>query len=214
MNTRCIESDKMGTILQVLQKETFIETVILLIITAIVADFLVPRVKARLDQDKFEREKRFEDDLVRAAKLREDRIKLLDELESKLWEYQFLLLEPSYYVLRDNEAGFKRAFQQYDDKASPLLATISTKVSKLSRLAKPETHQRFQALFHTRLIKLDGELIRLAETGDFTDPEWQKHHDEVYKQLGKEIEAALLLLAQDFGLTKEQSSPRQTRAKS
>jgi hypothetical protein len=204
----------MGTILQVLQKETFIENVILLIITAIVADFLVPRVKARLDQDKFEREKRFEDDLARSAKLREDRIKLLDELESQLWEYQFLLLEPSYYVLRNNEAGFKRTFQQYDDKASPLLSTISARVSKLSRLAEPETHRRFQALLQTHLITLDSELIRLAETGDLTNPEWQKHHDEGYKQLGKEIEAALLLLAQDFGLTKEQTSPRQTKAKS
>ncbi len=204
----------MGTILQVLQKESFIEAIILLVITAIVADFLVPRVKARLDQDKFERQKRFEDELSRYAKLREDRIALLDELETQLWEYQFLLLEPSYFVLRGNEAGFKRAFQQYDDKASTLLSTISAKISKLNRLAEPETHHRLQALLHTHLIALDGALIRLAETGDLTNQEWQRHHDEAYKQLGGEIEAALLLLAQDFGLTREQTNPKQTRAKS
>jgi len=203
----------MGTLLQVLQKESFIETVILLIITALVADFLVPRVKARLDQDKFERQKRFEDELSRHAKLREDRIALLDELELRLWEYQFLLLEPSYFVLRGNAAGFKQAFQQYDAQAAPLLSTISAKISKLSRLAEPETHQRFQALLHTHLLALDGELIRLAETGDLTDQAWQRHHAEAYKQLGGEIETALLRLAQDFGLTREQTQPKPLKTK-
>lgn len=196
----------MSAIWQVLGKESLIEAIILLIITAGIADFLVPRVKAKLDQEKFERQKRFEDELSRFAKLREDRTLLLDELESRLWEYQFLLMEPSYYVLRRNETGFQRAFQQYDEKASSLLAAIGAKISKLNRLADPETHRRFQSLLRERLIVLDSALITLAEAGKLTNHEWQRHHHEAYEQLGHEIESGLLLLARDFGLTKEQAS--------
>lgn len=195
----------MATILDVLQTESFIEAVFLLLIAAIVTDLLVPRVKTRLDQDKFERQKRFEDELARAAKLREDRINLLDELEALLWDYQFLLLEPSYFVLRSNSDGFKIAFQRYDEKAPLLLSSIRTRISKLNRLGQPQTHQKLRSLFK-RLIQLDSDLIRLEKSNDMESKEWNQHHNQdSYRLLSEEIEASLLLIAQDFGLTQSQA---------
>lgn len=201
----------MAAILEVLKKGSFIESVILLLITAIVANFLVPHVTARLDQDKFERQKLFEDELSRRTKLREDRIKLLDEIESLLWEYQSLLLEPSYFAIRRNDGGFKKIFQQYDEKAPVLLSAIRAKISKLSRLAKPETHQRFRELFHSQLIELDSELISLGGTRDLTRDKWVKHHERAYITLTSQIERALLLLANDFGFTPDKTETEVTK---
>lgn len=197
----------MNFISEVIVSQSFVQTVLILLITAVVTGYLVPRVKATLDHDNFERQKRFENDLARQTKIREDRIKLLDELEALLWEYQFLALEPSYYQLRDNAAGFQSTFQQYDEKAPILLASISSKISKLRRLASAEIHQEFRELLHQRLLPLDSRLARLAESEDTTKDEWQQHHHEVYKGLGQEIEDVVLVLSHDFGFADDRVDP-------
>jgi hypothetical protein len=198
----------METILQTIQSQSFIQAVLLVLITGFVVDLLVPRLKARVDQGNFERQKRFEEELSRSSKLREDCASLLDELESQLWEYQYLLLEPSYFVARCNEAGYKQSFAHYDERAPVLLSAIAAKISKLSRLADAETYRCFWSLLNGSLLVYDGQLVRLAEAGNLADPKWQQQHNRAYKRLGKEIEDSLFVLAQDFGFTKQGTSIR------
>jgi len=191
----------MDIIIQTLQKQSFVEAVILLLITAVITGSLVPYVKSKIDRSTFERQKQFEDTLAKQKHLREDKAKLFDDLESLLWEYQFLALEPSYFAMRGNAEGFNEAMQQYDKKASILFAQIRAKISKLGRLATTDTYQKFNKLFETKLVPLDMELIGLFERKEEDRQIWNDHHSVMWEKLGKDIRVALYALAKDFGYT-------------
>jgi large-conductance mechanosensitive channel len=105
------QAGTMDIVSKMLSNAEFIQNVITVLITVALTGILVPFIKARMDDRNFRERKKFEEELARQAKLIEYQSKLLDEITELLWELQALLLEPTYYKIRDNDSGYKSAFQ-------------------------------------------------------------------------------------------------------
>jgi hypothetical protein len=199
----------MNAFIQTLINQSFIQNILLLLLTAALTGFLVPFIKAKIDQKDSQRQKIFEADLDQQKKLRDYQAKLLDDLDEVLWQYQFLALEPTYYKMRENETGYTDAIQQYDQKAPALLSQIRTQVSKARRFASAETYQKCSDLYYKQLInRVDVWLIQLVEKGSSQYGDWTAHHAYCYYDVGKYIDEVLYLLAHEFGVTSQNSKSR------
>lgn len=200
------EPESTVKLFKILTGDSFIESILILLITALITGLLVPFIKARIDDSNFRKRKNFEAAVARQAKVIEYKSSLLDDLAHALWRYQFLVLEPTYYKMRKNETGYQAAFSEYDKNAPIILNQIRETVSKIRRFSTPEIYHSFKTLFHDDLIMIDSWLIELEETGQSQKGDWAVHHRYVYSDLGNVIDKLLYELASNLGFSDQPQS--------
>jgi|GEM_PF-7075659 len=66
--------------IQALMNQSFIQNIVLILVTAALTGLLVPFIKAKVDNEYAQRQKSFEADLDHQKKLRDYQAKLLDDL--------------------------------------------------------------------------------------------------------------------------------------
>ena len=90
-----IGRETMEILLGVLASASFLEKVSLLVVGAALTGIIVPVVKFRMDQTRFEQQKIFEAGLAREAELVKARAQFLRDLVDPVWQFQLLALQIS-----------------------------------------------------------------------------------------------------------------------
>lgn len=191
--------------------QKFLESVILLLLTAGLSGFLIPYILKQIDERKLKEQKKiderrlqeqkeFEAELARQSKVIEAQAQLLENLIQQLWEFQLLALAVSYYKLNRNPSKYELALDEYDEKAWMYFGKIRTEISKAARLTSNNTYQILLNLYTDWLIKSDVKLITLARS-DAPHQEWKMHHDYVFETLSNRIDEIVSLLAEELRLS-------------
>jgi hypothetical protein len=166
--------------------QTFLENVVLLILTASLTGFLVPYVLKRIDARKAQEQKdidarkqreqkAFEAELARQSKVIEAQIQVLGSLAKQCWEFQLLALTVSYYKLNGSEERYHEALQDYESKAWNLFGSIRIDISSARRLTSDDIYQSLLKFYHDQLIRMDSGLMALVRDNAVRSA-WQDYH--------------------------------------
>ena len=181
-------------IIQALKSQTFIEAVLVLLVTALLTGLLVPILKAKMDEMK-----------GRQTKILESQAKLLDDLTDVLWEFRKLAAEVAYYRKEGRQDGYQKALASYDQMGWGVLARYLSLVSKSRRIA-PAIHPELLDLYE-ELTSIDGKLEGLAHSeqgralDSSLDERWGDLFGELYRDFTNRIEGILGRLADELRLT-------------
>ncbi len=189
----------MNLILQAITDQTFVRTVLILLLTAVLTGLLVPYVKARMDDRKLKDQKRFEADLARQSKVIESQVLLLDRLAELLWGFQFSCLEVSYYGMTSNQARFEAAMKKYDRQAWDYFLRIGTETGKALRLVTSNSHAKLKDFYDSWMINTDNSIARLYAK-PATEDEWEQHHHAIFVEGAARINDVLGQLAHELRL--------------
>jgi len=182
-------------IIQALKSQTFIEAVLVLLVTALLTGLLVPIMKAKMDDKK-----------GRQTKILESQAKLLDDLTDVLWEFRKLAAEVAYYRKEGRQDGYQKAFVTYDQEGWGVLAQYLSLVSKSRRIAPASIHGELLDLYE-ELTSIDGKLEGLAQSeqagslDSSLDERWRELFGDLYRGFTNRIEDILGRLADELRLT-------------
>ena len=151
----------MDVLVDTLTSESFIETLLVLAVTATLTGILVPLVKARMDDRRLREQQTFEATLARQSKIIESQAKLLNHLAETLWQLRMLMMELVFHRVQRPYERYRAALAAYEDSAWDLFARFRTEISEARRLTSPETHGKLKNLYYETLIPLDRELYEL-----------------------------------------------------
>ena len=96
------------------RQRQFLEKVSLLVVGAALTGIIVPVVKFRMDQTRFEQQKIFEAGLAREAELVRREAQFLRDLVNPVWQFQLLALQISYDS--HSEEKYQAALASYDEQ--------------------------------------------------------------------------------------------------
>jgi hypothetical protein len=192
-----------------LTSQAFIEAVLVLVVTAALTGFLVPRVKASMDAKKLREQQLFEARLARQGKIIESQAALLESLAQTLWEYRMLVMELAFHRVERPRERYHTALATYEDRAWDLFAKFRAEISEARRLTKAQTHGKLRDLYYETLIPLDQklyELLRLdAAQGEgqldaSADGEWRRFFDRLFGEITDTIDGVLNDVAEELRL--------------
>jgi hypothetical protein len=183
---------------------TFGQSVMLLVLTAVLTGLLVPIVKSFVDAGTLKRQKESDAERARQASVIDAQIQLLDELASVLWGHQKMLLRITYYATTGNREKHDEAFRAYDDQSWDSLGSLLALISKTRWLASSEIQGRLEQLYLQLVGEVDGGILRLREADAGRDAMdtagWRVMANLFFGELRMEIEAVLTSLAQQLRL--------------
>lgn len=189
----------MDLILRAIADQTFVRTVLILLLTAALTGLLVPYVKARMDDRKLKDQKRFEADLARQSKVIESQVLLLERLAELLWGFQFSCLEVSYYGMTSNQARFEAAMKKYDTQSWDYFFKIGTETGKALRLVSNDSHAKLKDFYDSWMINTDNSIARLYAK-PATKDDWEQHHHAIFEKGAGRINDVLGQLARELRL--------------
>jgi hypothetical protein len=171
---------------------SFSENVGLVVITAAIAGFLVPTVKAIMDQRRFKEQKRYEADLARQSSIITAQVDLLEGLSTMFWEYMLGLIEVSYYTTNGDDARAADAYNRYQDNSASRFGRMQAEISKARRLVSSDRCDELQRVYGM-FLSLDVSLMGLARSKADRSA-WVEHHRKAFDAQGP-VSKALALLA-------------------
>lgn len=184
---------------QAITNQTFLQSVLLLLLTAMLTGILVPLIKTYIDNKNFERQKRYEAELALESKKVEARSQLLEDLAQALWEYHNLCYEVVYYrIIFYDEARYKKAIDDFHEKCWLLYTKAKIEEAKARRLVSGTTHREI-AEFVEYVYDRDTELATLIKE-NAGDAEWEKYRMVVRDEWQEDTKAVLGLLAAELKL--------------
>jgi hypothetical protein len=184
----------------------FIETIVTLLVTALVTGFLIPyllkkiderklRQQKEVDERKLREQKEFEAALARQGKVIEAQVQLLEKLTELLWEYQLLAIAVTYYHSYSDQKLYAAALERYHANVGSVLGKIRAEISKSLRLASLDTYQELKKLYYDHLINLD---LRLRQLVEGAKADWHGVNQFAVFELSNIVDAALNKLAQEL----------------
>jgi hypothetical protein len=141
--------------------ESFLEKVLLLLLTAVVTGFGIPYVLKMIDDRKLKGQKQFEADLARQNKIIESQSKLLDDISQLLWKWRYLAKKVVYYGAQENKERYEIAKRQYDENIWDILNGFRTEISKSRRLVSERAYERLDALYNYIVGDIDIKITSL-----------------------------------------------------
>lgn len=187
----------MDTVLEVLASTSFLEKVLLLLVGAALTGIIVPVVKFRMDQSRFEQQKKFEAELARQAEIGSARAQFLRDLVDPVWQFQLLALQVSY----DSHSAerFQAALAAYDEQSWHHLKRIRAIVGGARWFTSESAYQALTDFVDGWLIhEVDMELMK-RRRGD-GKANWSEFNQWLYAESRRRTDALLVILAKDFGL--------------
>jgi len=190
----------MGPILEILVSASFLEKVFLLVVGAALTGVLVPVVKARMDRNRFEQQKRFEAELARQAELVKARAQFLRDLADPVWQFQLLALQVSYDS--DSPEKLESALATYDAQSWQHLKRIRALVGGARWLTSESAYQGLTDFVDSWLVRdIDMRLMSVRRAGKRAD--WGEFNRWLYAESRTRTDTLLVALADDFGLGPE-----------
>lgn len=175
------------------------EKVFLLLLTALISGWGIPRLLKRIEERKLREQKLFEAELARQAKIIEAQSRLLDDLSQLLWRWRYLAKKVVYYGAERDRERFLLAGKQYEEGVWDILHDFRIQISRSRRLVSEPAFQRLDALYDYVVRDLDVAVtaaIRGGVAGDLLDPLTHRFSGEVTQRL----DAALDDLASELKL--------------
>jgi len=178
--------------------QTFLEKIILLILTALITGFGIPYVLKRVEERKLREQKKFEADLLRQSKILEAQSKLLDDLSGLLWKWRYLAKKVVYYGAEENMERYDRAKKEYDEIVWDILNEFRAEISKSRRLVSERAYERLDSLYkyvvHDIDLKISGiirsdklDVRRSEEMAERFSDEVSKKLDDAMDELASEL---------------------------
>lgn len=187
----------MDTALDVLASTSFLEKVFLLIVGAALTGIIVPVVKFRMDQSRFEQQKAFEAELARQAEIGKARAHFLRDLVDPVWQFQLLALQVSYDS--HSEERFQAALAQYDEQSWQHLKRIRAIVGGARWFTSEPAYRALTEFVDGWLIhEVDMELMKRRRGRGKAN--WTEFNQWLYAESCHRTDALLVILAEDFGL--------------
>jgi hypothetical protein len=199
----------MDVLVDAITSQSFVEAVLVLVVTAALTGLLVPVVKARMDEKRLREQQLFEARLARQSKIIESQAALLESLAQTLWEFRMLMMELAFHRVERPHDRYQAALATYEDKAWDLFAKFRTEISEARRLTSAETHGKLRDLYYKTLIPLDRklyELLRLdtargeGQRDASADAEWQRFYDLLFGEITDVIDGVLNDVAEELRL--------------
>ena len=187
----------MDTVLEVLASTSFLEKVLLLLVGAALTGIIVPVVKFRMDQSRFEQQKKFEAELARQAEIGSARAQFLRDLVDPVWQFQLLALQVSY----DSHSAerFQAALAAYEEQSWHHLKRIRAIVGGARWFTSESAYRALTDFVDGWLIhEVDMELMKRRRGGGKAN--WSEFNQWLYAESRRRTDALLVILAKDFGL--------------
>jgi hypothetical protein len=158
---------------------------------------IVPVVKFRMDQSRFEQQKKFEAELARQAEIGSARAQFLRDLVDPVWQFQLLALQVSY----DSHSAerFQAALAAYDEQSWHHLKRIRAIVGGARWFTSESAYRALTDFVDGWLIhEVDMELMKRRRGGGKAN--WSEFNQWLYAESRRRTDALLVILAKDFGL--------------
>src|SRR5579872_76552 len=180
---------------------TFLQQVVLLLLTALISGFGIPYVMKVVDDRKAIRQKKFEADLARQERLIDSQSKLLDDLTQILWKWRYLAKSVVYYRSRNDKERYDTARKQYEDTVWNLLNEFRTDISRSRMLVSESAFQNLNSLYDYVVHDLDLKVSDLmSEDSPHIQEDCRKMADRFSKEVSEKLDQALNDLASELQL--------------
>lgn len=182
--------------------EGFLESIVLLVITAALTGFLIPYILKRIDDRKLRELKDHEAQMARQNKLIEAQSKFLEDFSQLLWKFRYMCIKVTYYGSRNNHDKYDSTRIEYDERVWEVLNAIRNEISRSRRLVSEKSYQELLKLYE-RIVELDNtvsSLITTEEPRKNRSTEFSKLNSFIYSDMTKQIDDVINAMATELHL--------------
>jgi hypothetical protein len=182
-------------------QSSFIQNVLIVLLTAVVIGLAVPRIKAGMDLRYFREKKRHEDELSRQSKLIEQQAKLLNKYSEVIWQFHYVFVKATYdFAFGIDEGKFDKLKSEYEKAIWLALLDFRRTISGAIYLV-PEGHFRHLLDLFDELIRKEADLaLRMETRTRFSRDDWRNYHENVSRELSAKFDEEILFLAHELRL--------------
>src|SRR4051794_32310382 len=180
---------------------SFIQNVLLILLTAAVIGLAVPRIKAGMDLRYFREQKRHKDELSRQSKLLEQKVRLLSRYRDSLRQFHYVYAKATYeFAFGTEEGKFDELRSEYEKAVWLVLLDFRRTTSGAIYLV-PEGHFRHLLDLFDELIRKEADLaLRMQTRTRFSREDWRNYHENVSRELSARFDEEILFLAHELRL--------------
>lgn len=184
-----------------------VNSLIVLLVTAIVTGLAVPFIKARMDLRYFSEQKAHEARLARQAEIIREQTAHLRQFIEVVWRLHFAMIEVSYAKASGMPAdAFDRLWSAYDGKSWQCLNDIRRTISSGIHLLPNASFKRLLT-FYNGLLGEDEALTVAVKKRDIDHADWVRLHTHLLNELASNIDLQIAELAKDLYLLPSAGDP-------
>jgi hypothetical protein len=182
-------------------QSSFIQNVLLILLTAAVIGLAVPRIKAGMDLRYFREQKRHKNELSHQSKLVEHKVILLNRYRDSLWQFHYVYAKATYDFAFDTEEGkFDELKSEYKKAVWLALLEFRRTISGAIYLVPEGDYKHLLDLFD-ELIRKEADLaLRMQMRTRFSRDDWRNYHENVSRELSARFDEEILFLAHELRL--------------
>ena len=180
---------------------SFIQNVLLILLTAAVIGLAVPRIKAGMDLRYFREQKRHKNELSHQSKLVEQKVILLNRYRDSLWQFHYVYAKATYdFAFGTEEGKFDELKSEYEKAVWLALLDFRRTISGAIYLV-PEGHYRHLLDLFDELIRKEADLaLRMQTRTRFSRDDWRNYHENVSRELSARFDEEIFFLAHELRL--------------
>ena len=179
--------------------ESFVEKIILLVITAILTGILVPVIKARIDKNTSDSKKLLEESLKRQVQVMDARATSIKELASLLWQYYSLAKRVAYAGANELKDELQVAFQKYESDGWDVVDKTRSMIGGMRWLLTKDAHIQLVSLYRGWKNELE-ERCPDPETDEDNLQNWDAYYEWLESEAVNKIDFIVGYLADEFNL--------------
>jgi hypothetical protein len=185
----------------VLASESFVEKLMLLLITAALSGLLLPYVLTRYNNSVAARQKAADIARSKNESILQAQAKLVEDLAAVVLTYETLALDVTWFrtsVAKD-EKMYQRAYERYSDRIVDLISTWRSLTARSQTLTSPSVSVKIGDFLARVFSEQDTPLVALSRA-NASEKEWEDQH---YRNEEMLTEAHLLVsqIMDDIGLS-------------
>jgi hypothetical protein len=187
---------------------TFVESLVLLGVTAALTGVLAPVIVGITNHRRLNEQKQYEEELKRETALLDAQAEFLRDFSTAVFDYQEKALAVSYAGWLSPER-FKERWGKYDEESFELLGRIGSQVSRARILFSTETADRLLHFYRGWLEdEFDTGLSQRARDAATTPADWKAWHDPMHLEVEERVTDLIRAVAEEAELTYEQQRRR------
>lgn len=203
--------------------QDFIQSIILLLLTALITGFLIPYIFKIIDQDKIQKQKEedarkqreqksFEAQLARQTKIIDSQVAFLEKFSESIWKFQLSAIEVMYFhQFPAAEKHYQNVLEKYQQNSGSMLGEIRALISKSIRLVPQETYQQLLKLYYEEFLELDKnlELLAMSNNGkrSSSGKSWAELNRYAVYELAGKVDTEISQLAESMNLKDDVAMP-------
>ena len=187
--------------------QSFIEKIVIVVLTALLARLIVPYVLKLVDEAKHKRQKTFEADLARQGKIIEAQSELIDDITKTLWEWRYLSIKVAYYGVEHQKSLYTAARKDYEARIWDVLSALRFQITKSRRLVSEGSYNTLVALYD-RIVEIDAHGTPTADPEQKME-EFRELNKLLRWEMTEKLDEVVDMLAKDVRLKREKSPDSQ-----